>query len=454
MDAVGSVARRLYPNVAGAPMMASSEHGRSVRLPHRLIRGALGALLLFAISACTEKLTSSLACPQLCGDQSATLLDTTLTGTISLDTALTGFPLFGAARDFTIIAQGDSADVRLVARFDTIPNLWRHPSATADSAISRVDSATMILVVDTTIGRPTVPITLDAYDVDTTAADSNRAALLPLFRPDRLLGSATYQPSEVRDTLRLPISNAAVLARSIAGSRLRIGLRLRNTTAIARLKIAGSLFAPRIRFRVSPDTAVPPDTVRFTSFTPANDGTLAAIYALYPIFVNGPQPIPPPGVLAIGGIGGTRVLLRFNLPPLLVDSVNVIRASLLLQQIPSRVAASSSDTISILVSPIIAGPQLTDPLLLSQFTGAGSAIGLDSVRLVPKDAGLRAIELVNLFRVWRNAGTVNSIRAIVIKATLEGSSAAELNFVSSEGPPAQRPRLQLTYVPRRGFGLP
>jgi hypothetical protein len=61
---------------------------------------------------------------------------------------------------------------------------------------------------------------------------------------------------------------------------------------------------------------------------------------------------------------------------------------------------------------------------------------------------------VNLFRVWRNAGTVNSIRAIVIRASQEASSAAEIDFVSTEGPLAQRPRIQLTYVPRRGFGLP
>ncbi|HEV7990802.1 MAG TPA: hypothetical protein VGP25_03210 [Gemmatimonadaceae bacterium] len=424
-------------------------------MPHRIIRGALGALLLFAITACTEKFTSSLACPQLCGDQSATLLDTTLTGTVVLDTAVTGFPLFGAARDFTIIAQGDSADVRLISRFDTIPNLFRHPNATVDSAVTRIDSATLVFVVDTSIPRPIVPITLDAYDVDTTAADSNRAALIPLFRPDRLIGTATYQPTEfVRDTLKLPISNAVMLAKATAGTRLRIGLRLRNTTQPARLRIAGSIFAPRITYRVSPDTLVAPDTVRFTSLTPADDPTLAAVYALYPIVVSGVQPIPGPGVLAVGGVGGARMLLRFALPPLLVDSVNVIRASLILQQIPSRVLASSSDSISVLVNPVIAGPQLTDPFLLAQFSGSGAAIGLETVRLVPKDAGQRSIELVNLFRVWRNAGTANSIRAIVIRADQEASSAAELNFVSTEGPLAQRPRLQLTYVPRRGFGLP
>jgi hypothetical protein len=419
-----------------------------------LIRGALGALLLFAISACSEKFTSSLGCPQLCGDQSATLLDTTLTGTLSLDTALTGFPLLGGSREFTLIAQGDTIDVRVVARFDTIPNTFRHPNASVDSAVTRLDSATLVFMVDTTIGRPTVPITLDAYDVDTTATDTLRSALIPLFRPDRFLGSATYQPSDIRDTIKLPISSAAVLAKATSGGHLRIGLKLRPTTAPAKLRISGSDFAPRLTYRVSPDTLVRPDTIRFTSFTPTDDATLATVFALYPIYAAGPQPIPGPGVLAVGGIGGARVVMRFVLPSVLVDSVNVVRASLLLQQLPSRVAASNSDTIAIMVNPIIAGPQLTDPFLLSQFSITGTTVGLDTVRLVPKDAGLRSIELVNLFRVWRSAGNANSIRAIVIRATQEGSTAGEIDFVSSEGPVAQRPRIRLTYVPTRGFGLP
>jgi hypothetical protein len=434
-------------------MMAPRGPERSIRLPHRLIRAALGALMLFA-AACQENYTSSLACPQLCGDQSATLFDTTLTGIVVLDTALTGFPLFGSSRDFTLIAQGDTADVRLVTRFDTLPNKFRHPNATADSAITRVDSATLIFAVDTTIGKSKVPITVDAYDVDTTAADSLRSALLPLFRADRLLGSATYQPADVKDTLKIPITSAAVLAKATAGARLRIGLRVRNTTEVAKLRVAGTDFTPRIRFKISTDTLVPPDTVFLQSFTPTDDNALRVLHAMYPIVVSGPQPIPGSGLLAVGGLGGTRSLIRFALPPRLVDSVNVIRASLILQQVPSRVLASSSDSLSISINPIVAGPQITDPFLLSQFSGSGTAAGLGLVRLAPKDGGQKSIELVNLFRVWRSAGTVNSIRAIVIMASQEGSSAGELNFVSSEGPVAQRPRLRLTYVPTRGFGLP
>jgi hypothetical protein len=175
---------------------------------------------------------------------------------------------------------------------------------------------------------------------------------------------------------------------------------------------------------------------------------------MYPVVVTPPLPLPGPGLLAVGGLSGARTFLRFNVPPILLDSVNVIRASLLLQQVPSRVLASGSDSLAIVVNPVVAGPQLTDVFTLAQFVAPGSPIGLDTVRLVPKSAGLRSIELVNLFRVWRSAGSANSVRAIVIRASRELNSAAELDFVSMEGAEALRPRLRLTYVPVRGFGLP
>ena len=116
--------------------------------------------------------------------------------------------------------------------------------------------------------------------------------------------------------------------------------------------------------------------------------------------------------------------------------------------------AASADTVAILANPVLAGAQVTDLNLLIQLTGAASLVGVDSVRMVPKNAGLQSVELVNLFRVWRGVGEANSIRAIVLRAKQEASSPAELNFVSNEGPEDQRPRLQITYVPRRGFGLP
>ena len=418
----------------------------------RIHRSALAALLLLGSVACTEQVTGSLGCPELCSDQSATLKDTTLLGVLTIDSVLTGYPQFGSTRDFTMIAQGDTADVRLVIRFDTIPNTFRHPNSAVDSTVTRVDSARMFIVVDTTIGRPKAPVTIDAFDVDTTATDSLPLTLVPLFRPDRLIGTRTFEVAEIRDTLPIPINNAVVLAKLTKGAHLRVGLRI-SSSQTSRLKVVGSVYAPRLTYRVTPDTLVHPDTVVLHSLTPTGD-PLANVFAMYPIIVAGALPIPANGVLAVGGVGGARTYLQFNLPTLLVDSVEVIRASLLLNQLQSRVVASSADSTAMLVNPILSGTAVTDISTIVNFAGTGTNIGLDSVRLVPKDAGLRSIELVNLFRAWRAVGTQNSNRAIVLRASHEASSAAELNFVSSDGSATLRPRLRITYVPRRGFGLP
>ena len=76
------------------------------------------------------------------------------------------------------------------------------------------------------------------------------------------------------------------------------------------------------------------------------------------------------------------------------------------------------------------------------------------VRFAPRDSGTRSIELVNLLRAWRAVGTTNTTRSIILRSPQEGHTPGELNFVSTEGPVALRPRLRITYVPRRGFGIP
>src|SRR6476661_1231541 len=300
-------------------------------VPDRLLRGALGIALLFVVSGCSEQVTSSLGCPELCTDQSAQLRDTVLADVVVFDTTLTGYPLLGTTRELSLVTRGDTADVRVVARFDTLPNRFIPLTPQADSSITFVDSATMILVVDTTFVRPSTAVTIDAFDVDTTAADTDSNALLALFRPDRLIGSTTFQPAQVRDTLRLQLSNAALLAKIRANARLRIGLRLRDGS-FPTLRISGTAFAPRVRFRVSADSLVAPDTVLLTSKTPTSDAVLASSLALYPVIAAGILPPPPQDVLAIGGLNGARSYLRFVIPPIVLDSVQVIRASLELTQ--------------------------------------------------------------------------------------------------------------------------
>ena len=419
----------------------------------RILRGALGATLLLALAACSEQVTSSLACPELCTDESATLRDTVLTATVVLDTTFTGFPLLGESRDLALVARGDTADVRLIARFDTLPNTFLPPAPQPDSLIALVDSAAYLFRVDTTFEKPKVAITIEAYDVDTTAADTVPSTLLPLFRPDRLIGSKTYQPADVKDTLSLPLVNSAVLAKIRSGAHLRIGLRLRAPQS-ATLLVTGSLFQPRVRFRVSADTTVKPDTVFVTSKTPVDDASIASSVLFYQLKAAGALGMPSADRLAIGGIDGARTYMRFDIPAIVLDSVQVIRAALQLTQRPSRYLGGNQDTLTLITVPVTAGPSVTDVYTASQFLASPLSFPVDTLRLVARDSGEKSLEIVNIVRAWRIVGPTRTPRALVLRASEEGRRAGEVNFFSVDGPAAVRPRLRLTYVPRRGFGLP
>ncbi|CAN5362416.1 hypothetical protein BH09GEM1_BH09GEM1_31070 [soil metagenome] len=421
----------------------------------RIIRSAFAAFLLVGtFAACSEQLTSSLGCPSLCVDESATLRDTVVSGVISLDSTFIGFPRPGENRDITLINQVDTADVRLGVHYDTLPVRYQIAGATSDSLIRKVDSATMIFLIDTTLTKPTTPITIDAFDIDTTASDTTTATVASLYRADRLIGSRTYAASDITsDTMRLSLSNDVLFAKIRDTLRLRVGLKVRGT-GTAKLRVLGTNFPPRIRMRVSSDTTVAPDTLFPQSITPAGDLYGQSVFRLFPVYVQGRQPAPPVGRFVIGGLAGARTYLRFDIPPILLDSVTVIRASLQLTQLSARTTSATADSVSIYTQPVLASPSITDVGTAATFLGAAGLYGIDSVRFGARESGVRTIEIVNLLRFWRAAGQANTTRSIVLRSPQEGNLPAELDFVSTEGALASRPTLRITYVPRRGFGIP
>ena len=421
----------------------------------RILRSAFGALLFIGVfAACSEQVTGSLGCPDLCVDESAALRDTTLTDAIVIDSTFVGFPRLGESRDITLFNQGDTADVRLGIHYDTLPARYQIIGAASDSLIRKVDSATMIFIIDTLISKPTTPITIDAFDIDTTATDTTAATIAPLFRTGRLLGSQTYAAADFKsDTVRLKLDNQALFAKIKDTLRLRVGLQVRGTGA-SRLRVLGTAFPPRIRFRVSADTTVRPDTILPQSITPAGDIYRQAGFRLFPVVLKGRLPQPSNDRLVIGGLAGARTYLRFQIPPVVLDSVTVIRASLILTQVAARSTAATTDSVSIYTQPVLASPSVTDVYTAATFLGAAGAYGVDSVRYAARGSGTRSFELVNLLRFWRLVGPTNNTRAFVLRTPLEGNIPGEIDFVSIKGPVAQRPRLRITYVPRRGFGIP
>jgi hypothetical protein len=416
---------------------------------------ALAAVLLaVAALGCSEKIESGAACPMLCPQPEIQLRDTIVEAVV-VDTAMPGFPAIGQEPVLLLTARGDTLDTRPIVRFDTLPQSYRKPGSSTDSTITFVDSATVTFIIDTSAatqfpGKPTTPLTVELYDVDTTAADTVAAGLLPLFRPDRLIGSKTFAPADLIDTLRLPIASDVVLQKITGGKHLRIGLRIASPNAAQlRLGTSASVGSALLRFKPSTDTSI---TVSLLSRTPTDPAYLTSDLADYVIVAK--NTVPAATLLAAGGYPSYRTFLRFDLPAAILDSSTIVRASLLLTQTPNRRSANRTDLITVYPVPITAGPAVTDIerlLTLAQFIGGAA---LDSIRIAPADTGLRRLELVNLIRVWNTTPPTVSQRAIALRIGAEGSNPAQTLFFPSEAAANLRPRLELSYVPRVSFGLP
>ncbi|MDF1503024.1 hypothetical protein [Roseisolibacter sp. H3M3-2] len=425
----------------------------SPRAPRRL--AVLLALAAAVAGACSEKLDGGAACPALCPVTNPALIDTVIDA-VALDSTLAGFPAPGEASSQLLALEPgpDTLDVRAVVRFDSLPNRYFPPGGGDSIAVSTADSTVLSLRLDTARTRYAQPVTVEAYDVDTTAAvDTLPAALNALFRPGRRLGSTTLQPGTAVDSVRIRLSDSAFVAKATGSRRLRVGLRL-VSGASARVAFATaqgtSTQGGRITFDPVRDTSYQPVLVSSASATPAV-GQVAAGFRDYAFVAASARPAAGSD-LVVGGVQGQRVYLRFVVPPRLSDSTTIVRATLELVQRPAR-GVPATDSVTLRAQAVVATDTVRDVRLAANLIAAPGVLSLDSLRVSPADSATRGLSLVALVRAWR-AFPPGTQRAVVLRGQLEGLQAGELRFFSTEAARAVRPRLRLSYIPRTDFGLP
>ncbi len=413
-----------------------------------LPRFAIGAALFVSISSCSENLDSSGACDVLCPSIGGSVQTTTIDAVV-IDTTVQSLSGLGTEPGLLLANRGDTLDTRVILRFDSLPQKFT-PKSDTSQAIQSVDSAYILLRVDTLHIKGADVVTIEAYDVDTTANDTSTAAVLALFRPDRFISSQTFARAQLVDSLKYYIDNAFVLSKLQNGQPLRIGLRATGTSSsqITFASTEGGL-APVMFFRATPDTATAPLTVIPFSKTPANESLVAQHLTDYTIIAKGP-PAAPPSTLAVGGLPPRRTYLRFNVPSSIIDSTTVVRATLLLNQIPNN-SLDPGDTIRVVPQVVLAGPVVTDPSKAAQIIANISA---DTLKITAGHGGNVDVELANAFTLWRTQRPDTLPRAIVLKSAVEGTSPIEMRFSSSEDIAALRPRLRISYTNRVPLGLP
>jgi hypothetical protein len=433
-------------------------------------RRPLALLALLAAAAlgagCSEDLETGAACPALCPDQNVRIVDTTLVAAVTLDSTVAGYPALGTEPYLLVASRGDTLETRAVIRFDSLPSTYL--DAEGDTLpITEVLDSRLRLQLDLTRSKlPTGAITVEAYDVDTTAADTILSAVTALFRPDRLVGSLTIDSADVEDSLFLPLADSAVLDKAVNRGRLRLGLRV-SALASVQLRIVstesgGTSPFPRMSFDPSADTAIHPLIGPPQSDTPADQPAVARDFVDYTI-VMASTPVAT-DALGAGGLPARRSYLRFDIPSAILDSATVVRATLLLTQRPAG-GPDVRDTFAVYPHVVIAGVAVTDiaraldflgpvPGVLSPITGQPDPLALDSIRLAPGDSGTHSVEMVQVLQAWRFRPDTLAPRAIALRSSLEGSTPHEALFFSSDAPPEVRPQLRISYVPRISFGLP
>jgi hypothetical protein len=418
----------------------------------KVLKLLTAAAAVVAIAACSEQLDAGKSCPLLCPEQAVNLRDTTIDAIVT-DTTISGLPPIGTETFLMLSSHGDTLDTRAIIRFDTIPQSYS--KSAFDSVIANIDSAIIIapIIRPDSLHLPKSPVTIEVYNVDTTGTDTSSAILASLFRPNRLLGSKTFAPDSLVDTLRIPISTDSVLDRVKNGTRLRVGLRLRSNPGYdLRIGTTNSGTAATLYIKASKDTAAQPVVVSPISNTPADQAFLSSPLADFTIVVNGLS-TSPATILAVGGVPSRRTYIHFEVPSRIVDSTTVVRASLLLTQLPNR-GVNQHDSIYIYPVPILASPLVTNIANSLQFLGTTGQFGIDSVLIAPADSGLRSFEIAGLVRTWKNQTPEISPRSIALRSGGEAQLPGEFDFSSTRGPALIRPRLRITYVPQTSYGVP
>ena len=411
------------------------------------------------MAACDEKLDSGLACPVLCPQAGVTMRDTTLFA-VALDTSIAGYPNVGAETRLYVTSMGDTLQTRGIARWDTLPDKFVHVNSAVDSAIVVVDTGSHVrLYIDSDSIRLD-PLTVEIYDVDMNGAEESDLSLLATaFTPARLLGSRTFPIDSVRDSLNVPIDPNVLLAKiqtPVPGNRLRIGIRVTSASEpTLSIRTSNANQHPRLIFRPSTDTTVALVNLPVRSLTPDDPLTRAELADF--LLVTQEPPAPPPDVIRVGSLPGRRVYLRFDVPSGILDSTTLVRAALLLTQRPNGHSPEPQDSIAIIpyeVTASAAVEDLTRALFFIRSLPRGFPARTDSLRMAADDDGIREFQVLGFVRNWRGTDPAITPRALALNSGLEGISGRQVDFFSIEALLAMRPRLRITYLPRREEGLP
>lgn len=384
---------------------------------------------LWALSAlgCSESLLAPGVCPDFCPPGMLEVRDTVLADAFTEDGFFVGYRLPHEAPELQV-AGGDSAvESAALIVFNRFSATYSGGDTTVNRTIHQTDSFRIRVHVvrrhatarGIVLGLHWVPVSVDSNttydDIAPFLDDSTRVATITVpddFRFGTLsavVGGDAF-PNYVPDSFQV-----AVAVRLLGPEPAYVTLAGSDSADIGTIS----------RF-VQVDSA----GTRVTR----SDQRVAG----FDTFVL--KPLPPVGsdALRIGGAPAARALLRAQVPALIMDSTQIVRATLLLT--PARpVLGAAGDTLRLRAHAIGADLGPKSPLIEEEDTAAAG-----SARIPVGSTDTIAVDVTRVLNAWvRNR---NIPRALMLRLVPEAASVGSVD-VRSISSGRGRPALRITYIP-------
>ncbi len=387
--------------------------------------------LLVIAAACTEDVGAPGACPEFCPSSTIKVIDTVIAGLIERDSSFRGFVIPQDAATMQVIS-GGAITSRGVIRFLPFSDSVRvidfgsnQPVLATDSFSLRLNLARRFPAgsnIELAIHR--LPANIDST--------TTFGAVDQFFADSTLIATINIADSVTSDSLSAILAVDAFPTLAADSLVASIGIAIRSVgPALVDVSANGSGNGASLGRWVQIDSTDGTTVQRSESRQVDFDS-----------FLFSASGVPGPDALSVGGSPSARALLRVNAPSFIVDTSNVIRATLIM--IPSEpVIGVPGDTIRIQAEALITdfGPKSPIIPLPSDSLLFGSALlpvgSMDTVR----------IDITHIVVPWKNNPRLP--RSFMLRVVPEGAGVGEYRFQSSRASFGS-PLIQWTFIPPAG----
>jgi hypothetical protein len=400
--------------------------------------------LAAAITGCQERLTSPADCPALCPGGTQQLADTVVfTAAPGGDSTFglpSGYVGRGGGRAILVSNGLPASEDRAVYRFDVRTDSIRVRDTLRKYDVDSVTLSLSIVARDTLVNGLQLQLYRLPPTVDSTATFADiEAAMTPdqliqaIAVPDSVntgLVTTTLKDEAALATVRLPPGGDSVLA---------VGVRiLADAPTGVRL---GSLIGGNAATFTSYVTVDVPDTTAVRKQSMVRGTNLNTFVTQSPL-------VPADTLLTVGGEPSSRSLLRFDLPPALLDSAFVVRATL--ELIPATPILGLATDVATIQAVAVVSDLGAKSLLISD----SDTRFIVTDTLAPVQSDTVRLEVTNLVQLWQASRERPQSIFLRLGPAYEAASFSRAVFGSTRSPSVGAPRLRITYQRSFPFETP